>query len=309
MPPESCRRLQGEIRTNARRSTRRSPPFCRSVGSSMTIAILHISDLHFGDPSSVLHRVEVDRALSSLLAKAGRDAFVVFSGDVSFRGSKQGYSEALEALQPALNRFGINRSKVVVCPGNHDIVKSTTAWSLFEAFDSWSAEMRSDKRCTFSTESCRLLSDGEADVLVINSAYHGHIGYGLVDVEQMDKTLGQIEPTKQQGRPRIAVLHHHLIPYSGLGDESTTRNSYDVLKRLVKYDFSLVLHGHQHALLELGVGSTSTKICGVGSFRYSTPGFINGANVYRVNERNEIISERYALSKDAPDLLHFLTNS
>lgn len=274
----------------------------------MTATILHVSDLHFGDPKAVLNRGEVGRVFSNLLAKAGRDVFLVLSGDISFKGQKQGYAEAHDALQPVLEASGISRDRIIVCPGNHDVVKSTAGWSFFEAFDAWSTELRNDKRCTFSGNSCRRVSCREADFLVINSAYHGDIQYGLVDLTQLDSVLTDMGAAPSQGPPRVAVLHHHLIPFSGRGDESTTRNAYQVLTRLIRHGFSLVLHGHQHALLELGVGDDSMKLCGVGSFRYITPGFINGASLYRMDARNHVSADHYAISKDASDFLRAFTD-
>lgn len=274
----------------------------------MTTTILHVSDLHFGDPMAALNRGEVSRVFRSLLTKAGRDVLLVLSGDISFRGQREGYAEARDALLPVLDASGISRDRIIVCPGNHDVVKSSASLSPFEAFDAWSAEMRNDKRCTFSANSCRRVSCHEADFLVINSAHHGDIEYGLVDLMQLDSVLADMDATPGQGLPRVAVLHHHLIPFSGHGDKSTTRNAYQLLTRLIRHGFSLVLHGHQHALLELGVGDGSMKLCGVGSFRYITPGFINGASLYRMDERSHVSADHYAISKDAPEFLRAFTN-
>lgn len=274
----------------------------------MTATIVHISDLHFGDPKAVLNRGEVSRVIGNLLAKAGPDVLLVLSGDISFKGQKEGYPEARDALKLVLDASRIPRDRIIVCPGNHDVVKSAASLSPFDAFDAWSAELRNDKRCTFSANSCRRVSCREADFLVINSAYHGDIGYGLVDLARMDSVLAEMGPAVGQCQPRVAVLHHHLVPFSGLRDESTTRNAYEVLTRLIGHGFSLILHGHQHALLELGVGGGAMKLCGVGSFRYITPGFINGASLYRIDQRNQVSADHYAISKDAPDLLRTFTS-
>ena len=149
----------------------------------MTTTILHISDLHFGDPDATLNRIEVSKVFGSLLARAGQDALVVLSGDITYQGQKKGYSEALDALQPALEKFGISGKRVIVCPGNHDIVKSAAGGTSFEAFDAWSAGLRNDKHCTFNDIACRRVSYPEAEFLVINSAYHGNSKYGLIELE------------------------------------------------------------------------------------------------------------------------------
>lgn len=274
------------------------------------MTILHISDLHFGDSEAVLNREDVSRVVRNLLIKAGPDVMLVLSGDISFKGQMQGYAEARDALQTVLESSAIPRDRIIVCPGNHDAVKSAGSASPFEAFDAWSAELRNDKRCTFSVTSCRLVSCRDADFLVINSAHHGDIEYGLVDLNRLDSVLADMDADAAHGHglPRVAVLHHHLIPFSGHGDKSTTRNAYQVLTRLIRHGFSLVLHGHQHALLELGVGDGLMRLCGVGSFRYNTPGFINGASVYRMDELKQVSADHYAISKDAPGFLRAFTN-
>lgn len=271
----------------------------------MTTTLLHISDPHFGDPNGVLSRLEVSQVLMALLHKTGPDVFVVLSGDISFKGQAQGYAEAQQALFEVFDAASVRRDRVVVCPGNHDVVKLATSASPFEAFDAWSAGLRRDKHCTFSTESCRRFSSPEVDFLLINSVYHGKIEFGLVDLKKMDAVLNDMDAAPTQDLPRVAVLHHHLVPFSR-EDTSTTRNAYQVLTRLTKHGFSLVLHGHQHALLELGVGVDSMKVHGVGSFRFITPGFPNGATVYRIDEFKRVTAEHYAISKDAPDLLRVI---
>lgn len=273
----------------------------------MTTTLLHISDLHFGDPKGVLNRQEVKQVLGALLRKTGPDVFAVISGDISFKGQAQGYVDARNALFEVLDEAKVRRDRVIVCPGNHDVVKLATSASPFEAFDIWSVALRRDKHCTFSTDSCRSFTSTEVDFLLINSAYHGDIEFGLVDLRKMEAVLSNMDAAPIQDLPRVAVLHHHLVPFSR-EDTSTTRNAYQVLTLLAKHGFSLVLHGHQHALLELGVGVDSMKVHGVGSFRYITPGFVNGATVYRIDESKHINAEHYAISKDAPDLLRAIHN-
>lgn len=273
----------------------------------MTRTLVHISDLHFGDPKGVLNRQDVGSVVRALLQKAGPDALLLLSGDISFKGREGGYEEASEALLKVVNDVGFPRNQIVVCPGNHDVVVSATASSPFSAFDAWSANLRGDKRCAFSGESCRRVTFPEADFLVINTAHHADFEYGYVDLPKMESVLAEMGTIPVSGQPRIALLHHHLIPVAR-NDHSTTRNAYSVLSALVRHGFALVLHGHQHALLELGIGDGSLKICGVGSFRYVTPGFVNGANIYRFDENDRVSTQRYAISKDAPEFLRALTD-
>ena len=274
----------------------------------MTKTLVHISDLHFGDPKGVHNRDDVARVVRALLQTAGPGALLLLSGDISFKGEERGYAEASEALSQAVNDVGFPRTQIVVCPGNHDVVVSAPGGSPFSAFDAWSANLRGDKRCTFSGDhSCRRVTFPEADFLVINTAYHADLEYGFVDLPKMESVLAEMGMMPVSGQPRIALLHHHLIPFAR-NDHSTTRNAYAVLSALVRHGFALVLHGHQHALLELGIGDGSLKICGVGSFRYVTPGFVNGASIYRFDEKGQVSTQHYAISKDAPGFLRAFTD-
>lgn len=273
----------------------------------MTTTLLHISDPHFGDSKGVLSRQEAKQVLGALLRKTGPDVFAIISGDISFKGQEKGYVDARNALFEVFDEAKVRRDRVIVCPGNHDVVKLATSASRFEAFDAWSVALRRDKHCTFSTDSCRRFTSPEVDFLLINSAYLGDIDFGLVDLTKMNAVLADMNAAPIKDLPRVAVLHHHLVPFS-LEDTSTTRNAYQVLTRLAKSGFSLVLHGHQHALLELGVGVDSMRVHGVGSFRYITPGFVNSATIYRIDGSKRVTAEHYAISKDAPDLLRAIND-
>ena len=111
----------------------------------MTKTLVHISDLHFGDPKGVLNRDDVARVVRALLQTAGPGALLLLSGDISFKGEERGYAEASEALSQAVNDVGFPRNQIVVCPGNHDVVVSAPGGSPFSAFDAWSAAPASGK--------------------------------------------------------------------------------------------------------------------------------------------------------------------
>ena len=268
----------------------------------MSVAIVHLSDLHFGDPKAVLNRHEVSRVLTALLTKSGPDTILVLSGDITFKGQQKGYDEANEAMLGALQKCGLASHRVIICPGNHDITKLDGRQSSFAAFDAWSASIRSDKHCTFAATTCRHFACESIDFLLLNSAYHGDITYGMVDLPRLDEVLGDMGTTSADGRVRVAVMHHHLIPISA-DENSATRNAHGVLSRLAKHGFAVVLHGHQHMLLSLNVGDSAMQVSGIGSFRYSTPGYVNSAAIHRINANRELFSEFFAVSKDSNDFL------
>lgn len=268
----------------------------------MSLSIVHLSDLHFGDPKAVLNRHEVSRVLKALLTKAGPDATLVLSGDITFKGQQKGYDEATEAMRDTLNEFGLSSHRIIICPGNHDIVKLGERQPSFGAFDAWSAGIRNDKHCTFTATTCRQVVCESIDFLLLNSAYHGDITYGMVDFARLDEVLRDMGTMPVDGRVRVAVMHHHLIPVSA-DENSATRNAHGVLSRLAKHGFSVLLHGHQHMLLSLKVGDSAMQISGVGSFRYSTPGYVNSAAIHRMDANRGLSTEFFAVSKDSNEFL------
>lgn len=267
----------------------------------MPFEIIHLSDLHFGNPTAYLRRKEVDKVLDSLLAKVDTQAaFLVISGDVVFQGSQAGYKEALGVINAAIERNKVDRSRVLLCPGNHDIVQEASGRKYFTSFDEWSTEIRGDKSCTFADKPVQLIKNEARYFLLINSAFHADHKMGLIDissVEQILRTLPATDETTTQ-QVRVAITHHHMIPVSP-EDTSTTRNAYGLIHLLEAYSFSALLHGHQHAMLNINMGEAKMLLSGVGAFSYSRPGYMNTVAVYR--GQGSIIEnvERYGLTADS----------
>lgn len=268
----------------------------------MSFEIVHLSDLHFGNPNAHLRRSEVDRALDALLSQAtSPNSVLIISGDITFQGQKKGYREAADVISSAVKRRGLDPRNVLVCPGNHDVVKEEGGRPYFESFDEWSAGVRGDKKCTFANASARLIAHDIGDFVLLNTAYHAKYEMGLVDLRAAEKLLQGL-PTHDAAvspRLRVAVAHHHIIPVLD-EDTSTTRNAYKLIKLLETYGFSGLLHGHQHAVLRLSVGKNNLLLSGVGSLGFLTAGYINSAAVYRGEGGRIDEVEYFGLTLDAP---------
>lgn len=266
----------------------------------MCFEILHLSDLHFGNPNAHLRHSDVVKALDTLLSKIVAPAsFLIISGDIIFQGQPHGYAEAIEAIESAIERRKLNRSNILICPGNHDIVKEPSGSLYFTSFDEWSARVRGDKKCTFAGKPARLISNDTGDFLLLNTAYHSDHKMGLVDLITVSRLLEEL-PAQDVSAPqrlRVAIAHHHMIPVLS-GDTSTTQNAYLLIELLEKHGFSALLHGHQHAMLNLQVGQRGMVLSGVGSFGYSTAGYINSVAIYRGRGASIEKQERYGLTRD-----------
>ena len=91
------------------------------------IHILHLSDLHFGDDTFAgVCRTQLE---TDLIQELGirRLEYLVISGDVANRSTEEEYDAAFAMVDGLVKRFGLDASRVVVVPGNHDL-----NWDLSE---------------------------------------------------------------------------------------------------------------------------------------------------------------------------------
>ena len=92
------------------------------------IHILHLSDLHLGDDALAgIYRTQLETDLIRKL-RVKRLEYLVISGDVAVRSTEEEYRPAFALVDGLVKRFGLDASRVVVVPGNHDL-----NWALSEA--------------------------------------------------------------------------------------------------------------------------------------------------------------------------------
>lgn len=110
--------------------------------------ILHASDPHLGDisPGQSLDddKLEIARedlettqhvfrrtldGLASFVDQHGRPTAAVFSGDLAYQADKSGFDAFGELLRDASALLPAQRKRIVVVPGNHDVVWDTDAGS------------------------------------------------------------------------------------------------------------------------------------------------------------------------------------
>lgn len=85
---------------------------------------LHLSDVHFKAGVSYDRDVVTKALLTSLphiMLRAGRPDFIVFSGDVSDSGKRDQYESATLFFDNLLEITALDRARLIVVPGNHDV--------------------------------------------------------------------------------------------------------------------------------------------------------------------------------------------
>jgi UDP-2,3-diacylglucosamine pyrophosphatase LpxH len=92
------------------------------------IHILHLSDLHLGDDATAgVYRTQLETDLIQEL-EIRRLEYLVISGDIANRSTEEEYRAAFGMVDGLVKHFGLDASRVVVVPGNHDL-----NWDLSEA--------------------------------------------------------------------------------------------------------------------------------------------------------------------------------
>ena len=92
------------------------------------IHILHLSDLHLeNEAQAQVYRTQLE---TDLIRELGirRLEYLIISGDVANRSTENEYRAAYAMFDGLVKRFGLDASRVVVVPGNHDL-----NWDLSEA--------------------------------------------------------------------------------------------------------------------------------------------------------------------------------
>ena len=98
--------------------------------SAEPIRILHLSDLHFTGDRSVEQVLEpLDADLRDQLQVRKLD-YVVVSGDLAHQCNAMGFTRAEEFLRSLAANFGLNASRLIVVPGNHDSDRNRRVYEL-----------------------------------------------------------------------------------------------------------------------------------------------------------------------------------
>lgn len=108
-------------RTDAEVKQFRSDQQQYTAAENHQIHILHLSDLHFGDEAfTTVFRTQLE---SDLIQELGirRLEYLVISGDLANRATEKEYDAAFSMVDGLVKRFGLDVSRVVVVPGNHDV--------------------------------------------------------------------------------------------------------------------------------------------------------------------------------------------
>jgi GTPase SAR1 family protein len=121
--------------------------------------LLHLSDLHLEtEAQAAVYRTQLE---TDLIRELGirRLEYLIISGDVGNRSTEEEYRAAFKLVDGVVKRFGLDASRVVVVPGNHEV-----NWGLSKK--AYPFVYREDLPASLPEE--RYIPAGEAGVLLRN---------------------------------------------------------------------------------------------------------------------------------------------
>jgi 3',5'-cyclic AMP phosphodiesterase CpdA len=256
--------------------------------------LVHLSDMHFdASERNTLPFKFIQDSLVTHLNSLDGTKILVLGGDITFQGSARGYELAERFFEFIITRTHLDRANIIVCPGNHDIMKDRQ----FEGLDGFTYALRQDRMFEYRRKHCFFYRIGIFEFIINNSAFHENYQYGFVDIDSISECITSLE-TRTDSKIRVLVTHHHLFPLFE-HDTSATRNAYGLMTLVDKHGFHLILHGHQHFNMGFPIGHTPAHCFGVGSFNFVSGGILNGINHFEVGA-GMIEMTRHTLILDGP---------
>lgn len=234
--------------------------------------IIQLADLHLTDKQAppVPLKILKDEIVAVITKCDLKETVICICGDIIFKGDVGGYETARRFFQELLNESGLPRNQVLVCPGNHDLLRSRNDFSGFNEFVF--ALTRNEGMIANVERTLSVVNVGDIACVLINSSSHLDHTYGAVDVRKLQKEMSSISAENI-----IICLHHHLIPNE---EYSCVKNSYDFIRLCEDDRVKLVLHGHRHMASLMAFGESKFVVCGAGSIGLDlkTTGYTNQFN-------------------------------
>jgi len=290
-----------------------------------TVNILHISDIHFGmetdkQATKSAHRKNsLDQLLKALddLELEDKPDIIVISGDISWRGKREGYLSARKWIEEELLvTTNLTSNELIVCAGNHDInrvkalgISSPTNSKVadewleienlenfirpFEAFNEFCKELKIPE-LSIGSNNYSLI--GQRDIhgikfIVLNSAWfcrdnedRGKLWMGLPQLELMQANNQIIQPYESgQGSISIGVLHH---PIGWLRDEEQNTYERPSTYRYLSERTHLILSGHVHGAIEYPTKSFDRAYVVIGGASYAGVRYRNNFSILKIHKEN-----------------------
>jgi len=242
--------------------------------------------------SDMLNMPIKDRPIYSLIDLLNKETpkqkfdFLLCPGDITHQVDLQGFISGWQHIKTLGRELG---AEIVATLGNHDV---DSRYNLYP-HDVFYIARRMGSDFPFKTDNTTydFWSDGisfiefeNVKLLVINTVkFHTNkdlAARGIMEDLQLEKIEAYLEK-KPDDKIKIALCHHHPIPHTrgNLGSEDLIELGSELVDKLNKYQFDLLIHGHKHdPWLRYSHGTNETlPIFSAGSFSFKGPGMMSGA--------------------------------
>ena len=248
----------------------------------MNISVAVISDLHVGSgsratdfslPGSSVSSIDnyLDRYKSFVSSNNIKANYLLVPGDITNRAGVLEFELASRRIVEIAECLGVPESKILFCPGNHDIdwetIKALSVLGhpedqiikskYFNFHSAGNIFIKNIGAATGRFDVAPYLVDWEFDDLVVfslNTAVFDDPDRkphcGEVRPEQIDAIDKILSARLNPDKLKIFMFHHHPIQYLdstfNIPDFSIMSNAAGLLNLLAKHQFDFVVHGHKH---------------------------------------------------------------
>lgn len=252
-------------------------------------SILHLSDIHFGkdhafrteESESGFGKKFFSETVINDLKSIGYDndiEAILITGDVTTQGdwSDETNEFILKELHKISDSLGVKKNNILVCPGNHDIVRyqpddnrnvneinvelqtNQKHEKDFRYFLEELTDRNRDRKDPLDYFQAIELNHAQVVICVLNSCRvaaeglwteYGYVGPAGINV--IEEAVGHIDDDSERKQYRIISLHHHLLPVNSVESlnkkgVSLTIDSVQILDAAIESNFDVAIHGHQH---------------------------------------------------------------
>jgi 3',5'-cyclic AMP phosphodiesterase CpdA len=256
------------LRPNLENSARLSQLLKAQRDQRQKRKILHISDLHIGEPSLRSTLDWLESIIVNRLIPKRKISQIALTGDVMDFPDETNFRKASEFI----SNLNLAVGKQIVCvPGNHDIYSKTSDFLGMSGnnLGKFSENRRFAEKLFYCLQGQTILADGDIKCLfiLVDSNDGAYLARGHVSKEQRLRLSADLAKFRNQhpetsGWPTIILVHHHPIGRKRPAANSNSRKSiYEFIlpektasfsggRDFVNWSSSLgvqiILHGHEH---------------------------------------------------------------
>ncbi|MFX3638895.1 MAG: tetratricopeptide repeat protein [Candidatus Pristimantibacillus sp.] len=286
-----------------------------------TVNILHISDLHFGMENVNQPTLNAQRkiALNSMLDALNRNKdsidLIVISGDITWQGKKSGYDDARIWINKLLHQLNLTDNDVIVCAGNHDIIRNKTKgmglpkdsneadeWLKIEFLENFERPFENFIEYCKDSNITPLQIDQKEQYLigyrnlkgirfvVLNSSWFCR---GNDDARKLWIGLPQLQVLEAEGKLdtnheeiTISVVHHPKEWFNE--SDQSTYNERPAGYRYLAERSDLILSGHTHGMLEFPSKTANRAYTIINGASYSGGNYRNNFSIIKIDPADKV---------------------